>query len=131
MRRKSRIEECPLNIYEQNVLLPILVNALKIKKGRKNAVKSKQIIEGLHSHGLKIKEKQVHRIINHIRMNDIVVGLMGSSVGYYIIDSELDFINYEDGLMKRETALRNVRICIERQRKSKFTECLCKQKQVF
>ena len=131
MRRKSRIEECPLNIYEQNVLLPILVNALKIKKGRKNAVKSKQIIEGLHSHGLKIKEKQVHRIINHIRMNDIVMGLMGSSVGYYIIDSEQDFINYEDGLLKRETALRKVRMCIKRQRESKFAECLYKQEQLF
>lgn len=131
MKKRSKVESRHLNIYEQSVLLPIMVNALKIKKGKKNAVKGKQIIKGLQSHGLKIKEKQMYKIINYIRMNDIIVGLMGSSVGYYIIDSEIDFINYEDGLLKRETALRKVRMCIKRQRESKFAECLYKHEQLF
>lgn len=36
-----------LSNYEQNVLLPILMNGLEMKKGKMNAVTNKQIVQSL------------------------------------------------------------------------------------
>ena len=122
MKKVLKTKTHPLSNYEQNVLLPILVKGLKLKKGKNNAVTAKQIVEGLRSYGLKLNERHVCSIINFIRMNDLIVGLMGSSVGYYIISREQDFIKYEDSLLSRELALRNLRMNIKRQRRTIFTQ---------
>lgn len=131
MKKRSRIEERPLNIYEYSVLLPILVNAMKTKNGRENAVTSTQIVTALRGHNMKINERNVCRIVNHIRMNDLIVGLMGSSAGYYIMSSEQEFISYEKSLLSREAALKKVRLCMKRQRKSMFSQLSQKQMQLF
>ena len=131
MKRRVKREARPLNIYEQSVLLPILVNALKTKKGKKNAVTSTQIVEALRSHGMRINERNVCRIVNHIRMNDLIVGLMGSSAGYYIMSSEQEFISYEESLLSREAALKKVRLCMKRQRRSMFSQLAQKHHQLF
>ena len=124
----------PLTIYEQNVLIPILINGLEMKKGKTNAVTNSQIVMRLRSQGLRINHSSVDKIINYIRKNDLIVGLMGSALGYYIISSEQEFIDYEDNLMGREAALRRVRMCIKRQRRSLFAEeqkVPQKQRQIF
>lgn len=124
----------PLTIYEQNVLLPILIKGLEMKKGKMNAVTSIQIVMGMKKHGLNINNTSVNKLINYIRKNDLIVGLMGSALGYYIISSEQEFIDYEDNLMGREAALRRVRMCIKRQRRSLFAEeqkVPQKQRQIF
>lgn len=108
-----------LNIYEQNVLLPILVKTLKTKNGESNAITAKQIVEALQSYGLKLNLTNVFRTIYYIRMNDLIVGLMGSQSGYYVISSEEDFIKYENLLLSREVAVRKVRMSIKRQRIAK------------
>ena len=130
MKREMK-ENYTLTVYEQNVLLPIIVDALKTKKGKENAVTSTQIVQALRSHGLKLSERNVFKIVNHIRMCDLIVGLMGSSTGYYIINSEHEFIKYECTLLSREEALKQVRQCIERQRKSMFSKLSQKHSQLF
>ncbi len=127
MKRKSKKEEFPLSIYEANVLLPILVTALKTKKGKANAVKSRQMVEALRYYGIKLTDKQVFKLVNYIRMNDLIVGLRSSSAGYYIISSEQDFIYYEDILQSREAALKKLRLCMKRQRKSMLSHLSQKQ----
>lgn len=132
MKVKSRTRS--LSNYEQNVLLPILMKGLEMKKGKTNAVTSDQIVMGVRNQSLKINSSSVEMIINYIRMNDLIVGLMGSARGYYIISSEQEFIDYENNLMGREAALRKVRLCIERQRRTMFTEdkkVSQKKKQLF
>src|SRR5690554_4241375 len=98
-----------LSNYDQNVLLPILIKSLKIKKGKANAVTNKQIVHGLQSQGLKIGERDVAMLINHIRTNDLIIGLVACpSNGYYITDSEQDFMKYEQSLLCREKSIRKV-----------------------
>ena len=128
MKKRSRIEERPLNIYEYSVLLPILVNALKTKNGKENAVTSTQIVTALRGHNMKINERNVCRIVNHIRMNDLINGLMASNVGYYISNSEEELMDYENSLLIRETSIKKLRKSIERQRLKMFTP---EQKHLF
>ena len=120
-----------LSNYELNVLLPILKKGLEKKNGRINAVKGKQIIEGLKSHGLKISERQMQRLINHIRMNDLIAGLMASSKGYYISCSAEELMDYENRLLSREEAIKEVRMSIERQRKILYSQLAQRQTQLF
>ena len=107
-----------LSNYEQNILLPILMKGLKRKRGAENAITNRQIVLALRKHGLKINERCVRKVVNHIRTNDLVVGLMASDAGFYIAQSEQEFIRYENRLLSREEALRQVRMSIERQRRA-------------
>lgn len=131
MKKELKKETCPLSNYELNVLLPILMKGLETKKGRANAVTNKQIVQGLKKHGLKIRERQVYKMISYIRRNDLIVGLMSSSNGYYTTNSEREFIGYEHRLFSREASLKKVRLSIERQRRTMFTEHKEKQSQLF
>ena len=120
MKKELKKETRPLTYYDHNVLLPILMKGLEMKKGKMNAVTSKQIVHGLQSQGLKINDRDVGSLINHIRTNDLIVGLMATSTGYYITNSEQDFKKYENSLLGREKEIRKVRMSIIRQRQKMF-----------
>lgn len=120
-----------LSNYELNVLLPILKKGLETKKGKANAVTSRQIVMGLRNHGLKVNTRSVYMLINYIRKNDLIVGLMGSSVGYYIANNKQEFIDYEKRLLGREMELRKVRLTIKRQRSTLHTQFSPRKTQIF
>ena len=131
MKNEMKEKRRSLSSYEQNVLLPILMKSLKMKRGRINAVTNKQIVCGLKNHGLRTNEKNLHKLINHIRRNDLVAGLMASSVGYYIANNEQELIQYEKSLLGRETEIRKVRLSITRQRRAMFSKLSYMQTQLF
>ena len=131
MKKELKKEKQTLNNYDLNVLLPILKKGLEKKKGIANAVTGKEIMLGLQSNGLRINMRNITRIINYIRLNDIIVGLMGSSAGYYISSNEQDLIDYEGSLLRREEALKKVRMSIKRQRKSMVSLSTLREPQLF
>ena len=125
--QKSR----PLSIYEQNILLPILIKGLEVKKGKVNAVTCKQILNGVKSQNLKMNRRHLDKLINHIRMNDLIEGLVGSTTGYYITSTEQELKDYEGSLLSREASLKRVRMTMQRQRKSMFALEPERQTQLF
>ena len=120
-----------LSNYEVNVLLPILMKGLEMKKGKENAVTNKQIVHSVRKHGVRINSFSVILLVNHIRTNDLMVGLMATSNGYYVSSSEQELIDYEMNLMCREVALRKVRMSMQRQRRSMFSQRLQRQAHIF
>ena len=120
MKIELKREPQGLSNYDLNVLLPILKKGLATKKGKANAVNGKQIIEGLRSHGLKINNRSLVGLINYIRTNDLIEGLMASQAGYYVSNNEYELANYEARLLGREVSLRNVRLSMKRQRRKMF-----------
>ena len=131
MKSKLRKNTYSLTDYDLNVLLPLLIKGLETKKGKANAVTANQIVCGLQRNELKITKKHVFRLIGYIRINDLVVGLMASSVGYYITNNEQELIKYEKRLMSREANLRKMRMSVKRQRTALFNKELRKQTQLF
>lgn len=121
MKNVSQKMNKQLTNYEQNILLPILMNGLQNKKGKQNTITNRQMVEVLKRKGLQINLNTVCRIVNFIRTNDLIVGLVATTHGYYVSDTEEEFKEYERHLLKREVALRKVRKCIERQRQTLFT----------
>jgi len=111
----------PLTEYEESEILPHIVRGLRLKVGKAMSVTNKAIVEGMKRNlGLKITEPRVRKIINHIRVNDLVPCLIATSQGYYIAESEQELKDYEESLLGREEAIRSVRLSIQRQRRHKF-----------
>lgn len=131
MRNNVRKENRQLSNYEQNVLLPILIKGLKSKRGKENAVSKNQIMRGLKNHGLKINGTSVTDLVRYIRINDLIVGLMASTNGYYVGSSNQDLVRYEQRLKRHEAALRKVRMCIKRQRELAADKQLVEHSQLF
>lgn len=109
-------ETQPLNDYETGVLLPLLIRGLRTKIGHEKAVTNKHIVAALKG-TCKLSEARVRKIINHIRTNDLVPGLIATSEGYFIATTEAELLEYEESLKGREDAIKEVRLSIARQRR--------------
>jgi hypothetical protein len=116
MIKNFEYETHPLTDYESNVLLPVIILGLAAKKGNENAVTNKHIVSVLKGK-YSLNEARVRKIINHIRTNDLIPGLIATSEGYFIAETEAELLDYEEILKGREDAIRAVRLAIARQRR--------------
>ena len=115
-------ETSPLNDYELRVLLPVIFAGLKDKQGKRNAVTNGYIIGRLKQQGYRIDAPRLRKVINHIRTNDLIPGLIATSEGYFLAEDEQELMDYEDSLRGREEAIKAVRLAIARQRRLLYTE---------
>lgn len=115
-------ETSPLNDYELRVLLPVILAGLKDKHGKRNAVTNRYIIGRLKQQGYRIDAPRLRKVINHIRTNDLIPGLIATSEGYFLAEDEQELMDYEDSLRGREEAIKAVRLAIARQRRMLYTE---------
>jgi hypothetical protein len=103
------IETKPLTELEQQ-LLPVIVKGLSTKKGSANAVSNKEICAGLlKKYEVQISEARIRKIINHIRMNNLLPGLIANGCGYYISTNPDEVKEYIISLDHRERAIKGVR----------------------
>lgn len=107
-----------LNDYEMS-LLPNIVSKLKLKVGEENAVTSTHVIKQFNDHGKKMSGARWRKIINYIRINNLVPLLVSSSKGYYIATKEEEVRNYLESLKQRINAITTVYDAIEYQFKIK------------
>ena len=115
-------ETSPLNDYELRVLLPVILAGLKDKQGKRNAVTNGYIIGRLKQQGYRIDAPRLRKVINHIRTNDLIPGLIATSEGYFLAENEQELMDYEDSLRGRDEAIKAVRLAIARQRRMLYTE---------
>ena len=99
-------ETQPLTEYERKVILPIILEGLKTKIGKANAVTNKYIISRLRD-SYKIDAARLRKIINHIRTNDLLPGLIATSEGYFLATTESELLEYEESLKGREEAIKS------------------------
>tara|TARA_R100001015_G_C4629176_1_gene189818 strand:+ start:1768 stop:2184 length:417 start_codon:yes stop_codon:yes gene_type:complete len=90
-----------LTEYEQKTLLPIVVKGLKNKHGKENAITNKKICEALSGLGYKVNGPRLRKIIHHIRVEQLIVGLCCNSNGYYVTDSLDELHKYVESLAQR------------------------------
>lgn len=80
-------QTAPLNDYEQNTLLPVIVSGLKTKIGAAKVITGSTIIKCMKAAGYKLDGPRLRKIINHIRTNELVPCLVSHSGGYYVATS--------------------------------------------
>ena len=102
---------------EEKVILPLVLQGLRKKVGKANAVTNRTIVQRLNIAGHQTSEARIRKIINHIRTADLLPGLIATSAGYFLATSEAELLDYEESLIGREDAIKQVRLAIARQRR--------------
>lgn len=115
-------ETAPLTEYEEKTLLPIILKGLKTKIGKDSAVTNRTIVQRLNVAGYTVTEPRIRKLINHIRMTDLLPGLIATSGGYFLATTEAELLDYEQSLLGREDAIKQVRLAIARQRRILYND---------
>ena len=105
----------PLNEYEREILLPIMVKCLTKHIGKDSAISNAQMCEKMALYGYQVGEVRVRKIINHIRNNGLVECLIATGKGYYVTESIEEMETYIESVKNREDAIRTMRLSMEAQ----------------
>ena len=103
MRKKSLLR--PLNEYERETLLPIIVKCLSKHVGKEKAITNSHMCEALVDNGYDIKEVRMRKIIHYIRDNWLIGCLIASNRGYYVTKDSQEMLDYIDSLRSRVEAI--------------------------
>ncbi len=98
-----------LTDVERLRILPAMINGLKTKIGKINAITSTKAMRMMKSKGYKISGARWRKIINHIRVNGLIENLIGTSKGYYIATTHYECRMYIQSLDERINAITTVR----------------------
>lgn len=91
-------------------LIPMMVDRFKTKRGIKNIVTADAMIEAIaKTYGVKLKDTRIRKIIQYIRVNNLVPGLIATSRGYYTAESIGEIMEWIESLKARESAIRQIR----------------------
>jgi hypothetical protein len=91
------------------MLVPKIVGGLKKKVGKENAVTSTDICKAFKERNYKIDGPRLRKIINHIRINNMVPNLIATSKGYYVGKDESECLAYIESLDQRANEIILVR----------------------
>lgn len=101
---------------EEEKFVGIIAKRFELKKGKDNIVTADQIIKGLATHyGITFKESRVRKMIQFIRLNNLVPGLVANSKGYFVTETPQELEDWIESLRSRENAIRHIRETAEKQ----------------
>ena len=100
-----------LTEFEEFELLPIMLKALSQKIGSGNVVSNKQMKKGLlNICGIKVSDARIRKIIHHIRVKQLIKGLIANSKGYYVAESKEEIQTFVDSLQQRINSIETVKM---------------------
>jgi DNA-directed RNA polymerase specialized sigma54-like protein len=91
-------------------LIPMMVDRFKMKRGIEHIVTADTMIAKIHeAFGVKLKDTRIRKIIQFIRVNNLVPGLIATSRGYYTAETTAEINDWIESLKAREAAIRHIR----------------------
>lgn len=108
-------ETRPMSEYELNVLTPLIVRGMSTKIGKDRAIKNAEICTKMRLAGYKIDNARLRKVINHIRVNALLPGVIATSDGYYIATTRQEMAEYIASLESRESAIHSVSVALRKQ----------------
>jgi hypothetical protein len=94
-----------LSRKEVTVILPKVIELLKWRRGKENAISNKKLVNLLTAMGNNVSEPRIRKIINQIRLKGLVRNLLATSKGYYVSNDEKEIKIYEKALRERASAI--------------------------
>lgn len=104
-----------LTLEEYEIILPLVAKGLKIRVGKAKAITNSKMCEQLKKNcDVSIKPPRMRKIIHVIRAMNTVSRLVASKKGYYIAETQEELLKYMKSLQKREAAIHQVRVALQR-----------------
>jgi len=113
-------QTAPLNDYEKDVLLPVIVRGLLKRVGKSRRVSGTAIIDGMNAAHYRLDGPRLRKIINHIRANDIIPCLVSNAQGYFVASTASEIDECIASLQGRVDATQAIIRALQRQRQIKF-----------
>lgn len=111
----KNFEEITVELTEiEQKIVPVIVRRFKNKPGRENIVTNKEMIAGIsRQYSVKLTEPRIRKIVQFIRINKLLPGLIGTSNGYFLTKNVEELESWIESMKQRENALRESRIRAE------------------
>lgn len=93
---------------EEFRLLPLIVDGLKTKIGKVNAITNNKMVKAMKAHGHKITPPRLRKIIHHIRITGLIERLVATSKGYYITNDKEELEDYIESLTQRAESITRI-----------------------
>lgn len=97
-----------LTTHENTVILPKLIELLRWRRGKENAVTNRKLVNLLTAMGHDIQESRIRKLINQIRVHGLVKNLLATSKGYYVSNDPKEINKYILSLRERAVAINSV-----------------------
>ncbi len=95
---------------EERYVVETIVKRFNTLKGKRNIVTGEQIRIGIKNHlQIDFTDSRIRKMIQYIRLNNMVMGLVASSKGYYVAETIDEIQQWVDSLKSRENAIREIR----------------------
>jgi hypothetical protein len=95
---------------EEKKLVPIIVDRFLKKPGRENMVSNPAMIEGIdRTYGIRLSEPRIRKIVQYIRINNLLPGLVGVSRGYFYTEDPEEIESWIESMKQRENAIASSR----------------------
>lgn len=105
----------PLSDIELSIST-IIAKGLKARIGKDNAITGAEIISAMKKYDVKLTGARLRKIINYIRINNIVVNLCATSNGYYVASNHDELDEYIQSLQERIDAQVAILSILKKQR---------------
>lgn len=101
---------------EERFVVDVIVKRFNTLRGKRNIATGEQIRNGIKTHlNIDFAESRIRKMIQYIRLNNLVLGLVATSRGYYVAESIDEIQQWVDSLISRENAIREIREKAEKQ----------------
>jgi len=97
-----------LSTNENKIILPRLIELVKWRIGRENAITNKKLVHLLAQMGHDVQETSIRKMINQIRIHGLVGNLLATSKGYYVSNDSKEITKYILSLRERAAAINAV-----------------------
>lgn len=105
---------CELSELEKQ-MIHVFISRFKKRPGRQNAVTNGQIRDGIKTHlGVELDAARIRKIVQYIRINNMLPGLIATSTGYFYTTSITEIREWVESMRQRERALAESRESMER-----------------
>lgn len=94
-----------LSHEETTIVLPKVIELVKWRRGKENAVTNRKLVNLLTAMGHNVSEPRIRKMINQIRLNGLVKNLLATSKGYYVTTDPKEIKNYVQSLRERASAI--------------------------
>lgn len=87
-------------------IVKILVNRFKQKKGKEHILNNGQLCKALETHyNILTTEPRIRKVVQYIRNNNLLIGFIANSHGYYVADSKEEILAWITTMEQRRNSI--------------------------